>query len=228
MSHSPSPMRRRPSCGSSSRREADRLEAEAVEREGPSDRQQRDVTGGGRAVVQLDDVGAQRARTGPCSQRPDPQPNRHAVALEGSQRRLRVPWVIGRGKPRAGLHDGDRNPEPGVDLGQLDAGGPTAEHEQALRQPPSRGGVPIGPCPDGLDPGHRRDLRRRPDGDDDFGRLERAHAARGIRRATGQRGRDRRPGPGRRAAPSRGWPSRPRPPSPSRARCHRDSRARCG
>ncbi len=80
------------------RRQADRLEAEAVERKGPSDRQQRDVTCGRRAIVQLDDVGALGACTGTRSQRPDPQANGHAVALQGSERRVRVPWVVGRAK----------------------------------------------------------------------------------------------------------------------------------
>src|SRR4029077_16157136 len=95
-----------------SRREADRLEAEAVERKGPSDRQQRDVTGGGRAIVPLDDVpteGARSppprqradarpegARSRPRRQRPDTEADGDAVALQGSQRSIRVPRVIGR------------------------------------------------------------------------------------------------------------------------------------
>ena len=42
--------------------------------------------------------------------------------------------MVGRHEPGAGLHHGDRHPEPSEDLAQLHARRPAPEDEQALRQ----------------------------------------------------------------------------------------------
>ncbi len=127
---------------------------------------------GGRAVVEVDHVGAVRAgpRLGP--DRPDAEPDVDVVALERLERGFGVARMVGGDEPLARLDHGDGHAEPGVDLGQLDPGRAAAQHEQAARQLAGAGRVLVRPGVDGLDPLDRRQLRPRADGDDHVLRLE--------------------------------------------------------
>ena len=142
------------------------LQPEVVDRELAADREQDRVTLGGRAVVEVDDVCAVLAGSRPRADRPHPGPDLDAVAFEGGSDRLGVAGVVGRRQPRSGLDDRRRHPEPDIHLGELAAGRPTAQHEQARRQLAGEGGLAVGPGRHRVEPGDGRDLRLRTDGDD--------------------------------------------------------------
>ncbi len=143
------------------------LEPEVLEREDAPDREQDRVAFGGGAVVEVDHVGPVLAASGPGRGGPDAEPDVDAVPAEKRRDDLGVPGVLGRHEPVARLDDGDRDAEAGVDLGELAARRTAAEDEQALRQLTGQGRLAIGPRPDGVEPGQRRNLRPRADGHDD-------------------------------------------------------------
>ena len=176
------------------------LEPQVVERERAPDREQDDMALGGRAVVEVDDVGAVLARRGPRSERPDAGPDRHAVGLERGAQDLGIARVVGRREARPGLDDRRRDAETGIDLGQLAAGRAATEDDQAARQLAGQRRLLVGPGDDLVEPLDGRPLGDRADGDDDV----RAGQLVGHRRRGG-----RRPDHDRRSCRSRG---RRRPP----------------
>ena len=143
------------------------LEPQIVERERAPDREQDDVALGGRAIVELDDVGTVPARRGPRPQRADTGPNRHAVGLECGAQDLGIARVVGRCEPWPGLDDRRRDAEPGIDLGQLAAGRSATEDEQAAWQLAGQRRLLVGPGDDLVEALDRRPLGDRTDSDDD-------------------------------------------------------------
>ena len=130
------------------------------------------MAGRPRAVVQDDHVGLLRPDRGLGPDRPDAEADRDPVAPEGLEGRFSIARVVGRDQPGAGLDDRGRHPEAGVDLGQLDSGRAAAQDEEAGRQLPGPGRIPVRPGPDALDPLDRRDLRDRADRQEDVARFE--------------------------------------------------------
>ena len=128
------------------------LEPQIVERERTPDREQDDVALGGRAIVELDDVGAVLARRGPRSERPDAGPDGHAVGLERGAQDLGIARVVGGREARPGLDDRRRDAEAGIDLGQLAAGRAAPEDDQAARQLAGQRRLLVGPGDDLVEP----------------------------------------------------------------------------
>ena len=124
---------------------------------------------GGRAVVELDDVGAVLAGPGARSQCPDTGPDDDAVRLERGAQDLGIARVVGRRQARPGLDDRGRHAEAGIDLGQLAAGRAATEDDQAPWQLAGQGRLLVGPRRDLVETLDRRPLRDRPHGDDDVG-----------------------------------------------------------
>ena len=116
---------------------------------------------GGRPVVEVDRVraaaprrrgrGAPGRRAGPSRRRAPARPDR-----------VRVARMVGRREPRAGLHDRRRDPEAGVDLGELAAGRAAAEDQQAGRQLAGERRFAVRPARDLLEAVDRRDLETDP------------------------------------------------------------------
>ena len=84
--------------------EPDALEADVVEREGPSDGQQRLVTLGARPVIEVDNVGAVAAGAVPCSLRPDAEPDKVFIDLWLA---LATPPAIGESLVGQRIYEGE-------------------------------------------------------------------------------------------------------------------------
>ena len=141
------------------------LEAELVERECPTDRQQDGVALRSRSVVEVDHVRAVGAASRPGRGRPDAEADVDSIAPEQLGDNLRVARMLGRHQPITGLDDRDRDAESNVDLGELAAGRATAEDDEAPRQLAGERRLSVRPRPDRVEPGQRRDLGRRSDRD---------------------------------------------------------------
>ena len=139
---------RRPSAGV----DAVVLEPEVVDREGAPDRQQDGVALGRRSVVELDHVGAIPAGAGTSANGANTGPHDHAVPLQRGPDRLGVARMVGRRQAWPRLDDRRRHAEPGVDLGELAAGRPAAEDEQASWQLAGERRLAVGPGGDVGDP----------------------------------------------------------------------------
>ena len=70
------------------------------------------------------------------------------------------------------MDDRDRHAVSGVDLGQLDAGWTTAQHDHAVGEVPGGGSLLVGPVLEPVQPGQRRNLGERPDSQDHVLRVE--------------------------------------------------------
>jgi hypothetical protein len=147
-------------------RDAVVLHAEVAQRELPADREQDHVPLGGRAVGEVDHVRAVLAGAGPGADGAATGQHDGPVALQREANGLRVAGVLGRDQARTRLHDRRRDAEPHEDLGELAAGRPAAEDEQALRQLAGERRLLVGP---GMGVGEaldRRDPGRRANRDD--------------------------------------------------------------
>ncbi len=115
-------------------RDADRIEAQAVERQVSTDGQQDLVALDWIAVVDLDDVRTIGALAGPHPSRPRTQPERNAVSFERRGEkggRARVLLVV-HAVPR--MDQRDRHVVAGVHLRKLDPGRPRPQDGQRARQ----------------------------------------------------------------------------------------------
>ncbi len=126
----------------------------------------------GRPVIELHDVRPVSAGAGPCPERADAGAHQDAVRLEGEAEHLGAAWMLGGRQAGAGLHDGHRDAEPGVDLRELTPGRPTAEHQQGSWQLPGERRLAVRPGPGPGEPFDRRELGRRTHCDDDVPRAQ--------------------------------------------------------